>query len=61
MEYLPPMESGNGTILSRSNPNEIALSMFAVMTIELFGLLFCDIHFKHNKVSSVDKDLDEKI
>ena len=61
IEYLPPTESGNETMHSFAKPIERAFFEFAVMTMELFEFLFWPNHFKHNKVSSVSNDLDEKI
>ena len=44
-----------------SKPRFFALSVFAVMTIELVESLFAPSHLKHVSVSSVDSDLDEKM
>ena len=44
-----------------AKPKVLAFSVFAVMTIELVESLSLPSHFKHDKVSSVESDLDEKI
>jgi hypothetical protein len=61
IEYLPPTVSKNGIMLFSKNPNDLAFLGLAVTTIEFLVVLFDPSHFKHVKVSSVDKDLDEKI
>ena len=61
IEYLPPTVSGNRTMQCSGKPKVFALSEFAVITIELFESLSLPNHFKHDSVSSVDRDFDEKI
>ena len=61
IEYLPPTVSGNATIEFSAKPKVLAFSVFAVITIELVESLSLPSHFKHDNVSSVDSDLDEKI
>ncbi len=41
-------------------PRVFAFSVLAVMTIEFIEFLFAPSHLKHESVSSVDNDLDEK-
>ena len=61
IEYLPPTVSGNGTILFSLKPRVFAFYELAVITIELVESLFAPSNFKHERVSSVDSDLDEKM
>jgi hypothetical protein len=61
IEYLPPTVSGNGTMQFSSKPRVLAFSVLAVMTIEFVESLFVPSHLKHERVSSVDSDLDEKM
>ena len=61
IEYLPPTVSGNKTMQFLLKPRVFALSVFAVIAIELVEFLFAPSHLKHNRVSSVEKDLEENI
>jgi hypothetical protein len=42
-------------------PRVFAFSVLAVITIELVEFLFAPNHLKHERVSSVESDLDEKM
>ena len=46
---------------SSGKPKVLAFFEFAVITNELVEFLSLPNHFKHDKVSSVESDLDEKI
>jgi hypothetical protein len=61
IEYLPPTVSGNGTMQFLLKPRAFAFSVFAVITIELVEFLFVPSHLKHERVSSVESDFDEKM
>ena len=61
IEYLPPTDFGNGTMQFSGKPIAMAFFEFEVTTIEFFELRSRPNHFKHNRVSSVDRDFDEKI
>ena len=61
IEYLPPTVSGNGTMQFSEKPIEIAFCKFAVITIEFFSFLSPPNHLKHDKVSSVESDFEEKM
>ena len=61
IEYLPPTVSGNGTIQFSAKPRVFAFSALDVITIEFVESLFAPSHLKHERVSSVESDLDEKM
>ena len=58
IEYLPPTVSGNGTMQSSEKPKVLAFFEFAVITNELVEFLSLPSHFRHDRVSSVESDLD---
>ena len=61
IEYLPPTDFGNETMQFSEKPIETAFFEFAVITIEFLEFRSRPNHFKHSRVSSVDRDFDEKI